>query len=103
MKSITQRILIWFTGALVTLMIILGIGILLNVGQTIEPLIEKSSKDLATQTGRGISNYFEGIQKELEIYTKNSLTKTLLWEVMEKDLNEVNEEKDYFKNIFLIK
>ncbi|MGM0640328.1 MAG: methyl-accepting chemotaxis protein [Thermotogota bacterium] len=103
MKTITQRILMWFTGALVVFMIILGFGILTNVRQTIEPLIENSSSDLSEQTAKGINHYFEGIQKELEIYTKNSLTKTLLWEVMKQDLNEINDEKDYLKNIFIIK
>jgi methyl-accepting chemotaxis protein len=84
-------------------MVILASGILLNVGKTIEPLVVKSAEDLATQTGNSISTYFRGIQKELEIYTKNSLTKTLLWEVMKQDLNQINEEKDYYKNIFIVK
>jgi methyl-accepting chemotaxis protein len=84
-------------------MIVLGIGIITNVGQTIEPLIVNSVEDLATQTGNSISTYFKGIQKEMEIYTKNSLTKTVLWEVVKHDLNQINEEKEYYKNIFIIK
>jgi len=102
MKSITQRILVLLISSLVILMIVLASGILLNVGKTIEPLVVNSAEDLATQTGKSISTYFGGIQKELEIYTKNSLTKTLLWEVMKMDLNQINEEKDYYKNIFII-